>query len=142
MKIQAWSVGLVLVLAGYAWHDALRGRFPWAGPTALAGLITFGLVALLLNLPVVHLVLVFAAAPAIGWTLRWQKDGLERTALLPLDVCAGVFYSALAAAVALSWTLSFMIWSFAVLAVLVALRITLVDPLLAWWAACHDDRLE
>lgn len=131
MSLQGWAVALVLALAGYAWHDRLGGRFPRAGRWALLGLLAAGLVLALLNADVEFAAFAFAAAPALGWSLR---RGHARPFALRLDVPAGLAYVALATGVAAAWSPAFVAWGFVVGASLVALRVAVVDPLLAWRA--------
>lgn len=135
MSMQAWALGLALVVAGYAWHDALRARFPWAARAALASLLALGGLVALLNLEVQPLAWAYGAAPALGWSLRLPRADDAPPARILLDAGLGVAYAGLVALVGLAWSFPFVAWCFVAGAALVALRVMVVDPLLARRAA-------
>ena len=134
VTMQGWGVGLALLVAGYAWHDALRGRLPRAGRAALAATLAAAAIVAFRNDPVEHLAFAFAAAPALGWALRLPRAD-ERALPLALDVGAGLAYAALATVVAYAWSEALVAWGFVVAASLVAARVLLLDPWLAWRAS-------
>lgn len=131
MSLQGWAVGVVLLVAGYAWHDALRGRFPGAGRWALAALLLVALVCAATNAPLEYGALGYAATLALGWSLRLPRKGEKRVPLLE-DMGVALFAVLASVLVAATWSPGLVAWGFVVGASLVALRIAVVDPLLAW----------
>lgn len=131
MTMQAWALGLALVVAGYGWHDALRGRFPLAARVALASLLALGALVALLNPHVQPLAWAYGAAPALGWGLRLRRRDDAPPARPALDAGLGVAYAALVTLAASAWSFAFVAWCFVLGAILVALRIVALDPLLA-----------
>lgn len=136
MTTQGWAAALALAILGYAWHDALGGRFPRAGRWALLALLAAAGLVAFLNPEVEHLAFAFGAAPALGWALRLPRpaDGAP-AARAALDAGLGLAYAGLVALAAFAWSFETMAWGFVVGAVLVVARVVLVEPFLAARAA-------
>lgn len=120
----------MLLLAGYAGHDALRGRFPTAPKFVVPVLSATALACAILNLRIEYLVVAFAAAFALGWGLRLPAVG-EAPARAKWDVGAGLAFVTGVVAIAFAWSEALLSRVFLAALLLVALRVAVIDPILA-----------
>ncbi|MHB8603797.1 MAG: hypothetical protein ACYDCK_00975 [Thermoplasmatota archaeon] len=138
---QGLTVGIVIAIAGYAWHDALKGRLPAAPRFALAALAVSAVGLAVMNARAEFIVFAVAAALALGWSLRLPR-ARERPVQPFLDVGLGLAFAAGATALALAWSGALRDGVFVGVAVLVAVRIVVVDPFIAWRERRGKRRLE